>query len=72
MLPQIRLLLGAIPEIMASATETGTLTLADRYGLMAAILDESLQEEDQRSVDRLLRSVSRGRTQIINQLSATG
>lgn len=65
----VQLLPGAIPEIMASVTETGVLTLSDRYGLMAALLDESLSDEDRSCADRLLRAVVRGRVKIINDLS---
>lgn len=61
MYPQLQLLPGAISEILASANETGTITLTDRYGLMAAILDESLEEDEARAITRLLRSVKRGR-----------
>ena len=70
MLPQIALLPGAISEMLACVTDTGVLTLADRYGLMAATLDESLNEQDRRSVNRLLRSVIRGRVQIVNEIAA--
>jgi hypothetical protein len=66
----IQLIPGAISEILASVSDTGTLTIADRYGLMAAILDEALQEEDRNSLNRLLRSVLRGRVKIVNELSA--
>ncbi|MBP0001579.1 MAG: hypothetical protein J7641_21750 [Cyanobacteria bacterium SID2] len=68
MFPQVQLLPGAISEILAAVTETGCLTLADRYGLMAATLDDSLNEEDRRSANRLLRSVLRGRVRIANDL----
>ncbi|PPT06963.1 hypothetical protein CKA32_002629 [Geitlerinema sp. FC II] len=51
---------------MASATERGCITLTDRYGLMAAALDEHLNETDRRCVDRLLRAVLRGRLQIVS------
>jgi len=61
MFPQLQLIPGAIPEILASVTETGFLTLADRYGLLAASLDESLNEDERRAVNRLLRSVIKGR-----------
>ena len=70
MLPQIQLLPGAISEILASVTETGILTLADRYGLMAAALDESLDEEERGCVNRLLRSVLKGRVRVVADLSA--
>ncbi|TAG94904.1 MAG: hypothetical protein EAZ09_12455 [Oscillatoriales cyanobacterium] len=66
----IQLIPGAISEILASVSDTGTLTIADRYGLMAAILDEALQEEDRNSLNRLLRAVLRGRVKIVNELSA--
>jgi hypothetical protein len=67
--PNIQLIPGAVPALFASATEHGCLTLADRYGLLAATLDESLTETERRAIDRLLRSVARGRIQICEQLS---
>jgi hypothetical protein len=63
-MPQVNLLPGAINEIIASVADSQSLTQTDRYGLMAAMLDESLSEDDHRSIDRLLRSVVRGRVQI--------
>ncbi|NEP79487.1 MAG: hypothetical protein F6K39_15720 [Okeania sp. SIO3B3] len=63
-MPQIKLLPGAINEIMVAVADKCPLTQSDRYGLMAAILDDSLSEEDRRSVDRLLRSVVRGRVKL--------
>jgi len=66
----IQLIPGAISEILASVTDTGSLTLADRYGLMAAVLDDSLDEEYRHSINRLLRSVIKGRVKIVNELSA--
>jgi hypothetical protein len=65
----IQLLPGAIAEMLACASATGRLTLADRYGLMAAILDEFLVEEDRRAINRLLRAVARGRIAIASDLS---
>ena len=64
MLNRVQLLPGAIAEMLASTSETGKLTLADRYGLMAAIMDESLNEEERRSVNRLVRAVLRGRMDV--------
>lgn len=66
----LQLLPGAISEIIASVSDTGVLTLADRYGLMAAVLDDSLDEQDRHSINRLLRSVLKGRVKIVNELSA--
>ena len=68
----VQLIPGAISEMLASVTDTGSLTLADRYGLMAAVLDDSLDEQDRYSVNRLLRSVLKGRVKIVNELSAIG
>ena len=66
MLPQMQLIPGAIAEILATTSDSGVLTLNDRYGLMAAILDESLDEQEQRAVNRLLRAVLRGKIQVSN------
>lgn len=70
MLLKHQILPGAVSEILVSARETGVLTLADRYGLMAAILDENLTEEDERSMNRLLRAAIKGKVEIANEISA--
>lgn len=61
MFPQLQLLPGAISEILATVSETGMLTLGDRYGLLAASLDESLNEDERMAINRLLRAVIKGR-----------
>ena len=66
---KLNLLPGAINEIIASVTDRHCLTQADRYGLMAAMLDDSLNEEERRCIDRLLRSVVRGRVKVVDDLS---
>ncbi len=65
----VTLLPGAISEIMASVADSCCLTKADRYGLMAALLEESLPEEERRAIDRLLRSLRKGRIQVVDELS---
>lgn len=67
--PEIELIPGAVSALFASATERGYLTLADRYGLLAATLDESLTETERRALDRLLRAVAKGRIRAGEQLS---
>lgn len=62
--PQLQLIPGAIAEMLASVADTGTLTLSDRYGLMAASMDDTLDEDERRAVNRLLRAVLRGRVKI--------
>ncbi len=66
----IHLIPSALAELFAEVNHNGYITLADRYGLMAAIFDENLTDEDKRSIDRLLRSVCRGRIKLVNELSA--
>jgi hypothetical protein len=65
----IQLIPGAISELLAVVRDTHKITKADRYGVMAAILDESISEKDRFSLDLLLRSISRGRVQIVDELS---
>ncbi|MGK7926639.1 MAG: hypothetical protein AB4290_15600 [Spirulina sp.] len=60
----LKLIPGAISEIFASSADTGILTLGDRYGLMAAALDDNLDENELRTVNRILRAVKRGKIQI--------
>lgn len=66
----LNLLPGAIGEMLAQVSQTRQLTQADRYGLMAAIITESINEEEQRAIDRLLRGVVRKRIKIGSELSA--
>jgi uncharacterized protein YyaL (SSP411 family) len=54
--------------IIASVADTHRLTKADRYGMMAAILDESITEEQMRSLNRLLRSFLKGQIQVTDEL----
>ncbi|MBP0016436.1 MAG: hypothetical protein J7647_02630 [Cyanobacteria bacterium SBLK] len=63
----IELLPGAISEIFSSVADTGILTLSDRYGLMAATLKDNLAEEERQAIDRILRSVRRGKILISSQ-----
>ncbi|MEG4595164.1 hypothetical protein QUB00_25645 [Microcoleus sp. F8_C2] len=65
----LNLLPGAINELIATVTDTRCLTKADRYGMMAAILDESMCDEERGSLDRLIRSFVKGRIQIADELS---
>ena len=65
----VTLLPGAVSDILASVTDSCRLTKADRYGLMAAILDDSLPDEERRAIDRLLRSLLKGRIYLTDELS---
>lgn len=64
------LLPGALSDLFAQATISGCITKADRYGLMAALLEEELGSEEISVINRLLRAVYRGRLAIADELSA--
>lgn len=66
----ITLLPGAIAELYVQATLSKSLTLADRYGLLAAVLSEELLSDDERAaIDRLLRAAQRHQIKPTNELS---
>jgi hypothetical protein len=69
MTPSVQLLPGALSEMIATVAETGILTQADRYGLMAALLDESLSDEELEATNRLLRAVLKGRVKVLDFFS---
>jgi len=59
----------AFAELFAQASVSGQITLADRYGLQAVLLQESLGDEERFAIDRLLYAVRKGRIKIVNELS---
>lgn len=65
----INLLPAGLFELFAEATSSGRITIADRYGLMAALLQNTLSEEEQSILDRVLYGVRRGRLQVVNEIS---
>lgn len=67
---QLDLLPGAIAELFVQVSLSGVLTVADRYGLMAALLAETLTEEERSTIDRILYAAQRGRIQTTDELSA--
>lgn len=70
MLTPVSLLPNALPELFAQVSYSGKFTLADRYGLMAALLGEPLPDEDRELIDRLLHGVYRGRLKVVNEFSS--
>jgi len=60
----------ALSEIFAAAAVSGSLTVADRYGLLAALLKETLTPEEGAAIDRLLHGVRRGRVTLVENLSS--
>jgi hypothetical protein len=69
-LPQIRLIPGALSDLFAQVSSSGRITLADQYGLMAALLEEELAEHERASIDRLLYALKRGRLKVVREISA--
>jgi hypothetical protein len=70
MLTPVRLIPGALSDLFAQATISGKMTLADRYGLLAALLEDSITEDERGAIDRLLRALCRGRIKVVNEISA--
>lgn len=64
------LLPGAISDLFAQVSNSGKITLADRYGLMAAVLGDSLSEDERAAVDRLLHALCRGRMKVVSEISS--
>ncbi len=66
----IELLPFALSELFADVSLSHEVTIADSYGLLAAILSDALSEEERRCVDRLLHAVRGGRVRKVNRLSS--
>lgn len=56
--------LRTIDEISVSIAETGVLALSDRLAMMIAFLNETLEDEDLRTIDRILYRIRRGRIKV--------
>jgi hypothetical protein len=66
----LRLIPGAVSDLFAQVTSSSQITLADRYGLLAALLEDSLTSEERASIDRILRALRRGQVKVVNEISA--
>jgi hypothetical protein len=66
---EISLLPGAIAELFAQVSNSGVITVADRYGLMAALMEDKITEEERSCIDRLLHAAYRGRLKVVDDLS---
>lgn len=66
----LNLLPGAIAELLAYSSISGVITLADRYGLLAALLEDGISEEERFSIDRILRAIRQGHLKVTNEISA--
>lgn len=66
----LHLLEFALAELFVQASLSGQITLADRYGLMAALLADSLTDEERFAIDRLLYAICKGRVKVVEEISA--
>lgn len=66
----LNLLSNGLSELFAQASNCGYLTRIDRYGLMMALLEFPLSDEEQAAIDRLLYAVCRGRIRLVEDVSA--
>ncbi|HBW57766.1 MAG TPA: hypothetical protein DEF27_08165 [Oscillatoriales bacterium UBA8482] len=65
----ICLIESGLSELFAKIHETGQVTLADRYGLLAAIFDDNLTEEELRSLSRIYRAIARKQIEVVDEIS---
>ncbi len=65
----VKILPGAVNEIIYNVARTQKITKTDRYGIMTALLDDSISEEDQNAINRLVRLIVRGKVQVVDELS---
>ncbi|MBC7969673.1 MAG: hypothetical protein H7Z11_06010 [Verrucomicrobia bacterium] len=59
----------AISELFAQVSVSGEMTIADRYGILAVLLNEPTSEEELHCIDRLLYALRQGRVRVVNELS---
>ncbi|HEY9906916.1 MAG TPA: hypothetical protein V6D18_04835 [Thermosynechococcaceae cyanobacterium] len=66
---RIHLLPFALAEMFAQISMTRKVTLADRYGMMAALLDGSIEEEEIYALDRIFHALRKGHVAIVDEIS---
>lgn len=59
----------AVSEIFYSVAETGILNLSDYYKLMAAAMNEALDEQEISSINRLLYFVRKRRIAVVDDIA---
>lgn len=65
---QVYFLESTIAELFAQVIQKGKITLKERYVLRTALLNNSLCQEEEILINRLLHAVRRGRLQMIDDL----
>lgn len=59
----------SIAELFAQVSNSGRITLADRYGLMAILLQDCVSQEEINAIDRVLYGIRRGWVKIVDEIS---
>ena len=62
---QLHLFANSLPELFAKVSKTGKISFIEYCQLMATLPENLLNEEDTRSVRRLLHAVRRGWVQVV-------
>lgn len=65
----IHLLPTGFSELFAQVTSTGKLSQADRYGMLAALLNGSINPEEMQAIDRILYAVRQGWVRVVDEIS---
>lgn len=64
---QVYFLESKIAQLFAHVLQKGKLTLTDRCVLMTALVNNSLCQEEEILINRLLHAVRRGRLQVVDE-----
>lgn len=65
-MPALNLLPSVFSEMFFNAIQSGSLNKTDRYGIMAALLENRLDVEEQKAIDLLLRAAAKGRIALVD------
>ena len=65
---KVYLLESAIAELFAQVIQKGQITLTDRYFLRTALLNNSLCQDEEVLINRLLHAVRRGILKVVDEL----
>jgi len=59
-----------LSDLYLAVSNSMKITLADRYGLMAAVCNPTATEEELRVINRLCWLLGKGKLQVVNEISA--
>lgn len=67
-LAKVCLLPSAVSDLFACVIQQGQITLADQYGLIAALMNSSLSKEEEDAINRLLYGMQRGWLKVVDEV----